>query len=117
VNDSDEHARQIAEWMMPFARKSGEGHIGMLNVIPYNPRRDSPWPAPDEDRVDGFVKQVGSHGVFVKRRRTKGRSQMAACGQLGTAEIRGRKFVGVTTGETSNTPTTREPEPGIGGHA
>jgi len=103
VNDSDEHARQIAEWMMPFAKRDGAdraGHVGMLNVIPYNPRRNSPWPAPDEDRVDGFVKQVGSHGVFVKRRRTKGRSQMAACGQLGTAEIRGQKFVGVTTGES-----------------
>lgn len=113
VNDSDEHAKQIAEWMMPFAKRPGTpdgsssatGHIGMLNVIPYNPRRNSPWPAPTEDRVDEFVKRVGSHGVFVKRRRTKGRSQMAACGQLGTAEIRGRQYVGVTTGGGTPTPS------------
>jgi 23S rRNA (adenine2503-C2)-methyltransferase len=116
VNDSAEHAQQIAEWMMPFGNKRGElingrvaaGRVGMLNVIPYNPRRNSPWPAPNEDAVDEFVKRVGSYGVFVKRRRTKGRTQMAACGQLGAAEIRGRKFVGVTTGRTENTTNPGE---------
>ena len=105
VNDAPEHADQIAEWMRPFARQDGKSHLGLLNVIPYNPRRDSPWPAPEEADVDRFVKRVGSHGIFVKRRRTKGRSQMAACGQLGTAEIRKRKFVGVTTGGRDSVPS------------
>jgi len=31
--------------------------------------------------------------MFVKRRRTKGRTQMAGCGQLGNPGIRKRKFV------------------------
>jgi 23S rRNA (adenine2503-C2)-methyltransferase len=100
VNDSDEHAADLAEWLRPFARggdaPDGTGtqsHIGLLNVIPYNPRRDSPWPAPSEEGVKRFVDAVAARGIFVKRRRTKGRSQMAACGQLGTAEIRGRRFV------------------------
>jgi 23S rRNA (adenine2503-C2)-methyltransferase len=93
VNDSDEHAEELFEWLRPFTRHENKSHIGLLNVIPYNPRRDSPWPAPDEDRVTHFVDLLIAKGVFVKRRRTKGRDQMAACGQLGTAEIRKRKFV------------------------
>jgi adenine C2-methylase RlmN of 23S rRNA A2503 and tRNA A37 len=32
-------------------------------------------------------------GVFAKRRRTKGRDMMGACGQLGTENIRQRKPV------------------------
>jgi 23S rRNA (adenine2503-C2)-methyltransferase len=96
VNDAPEHAGQLADWLAPFTRDEHRGHIGLLNVIPYNPRRDSPWPAPEEEDVRRFVEQVAARGVFVKRRRTKGRSQMAACGQLGTAEIRGRRYVPVT---------------------
>ncbi len=93
VNDSDEHAEQLFQWLRPFTRHENKSHVGLLNVIPYNPRRNSPWPAPDEDKVKHFVDLLIDRGVFVKRRRTKGRDQMAACGQLGTAEIRKRKFV------------------------
>ena len=97
VNDSRLHASQLAEWLTPF-KSDSEDPVprGLLNLIPYNPRRDSPWPAPTEDGVEQFMGWLIEEGVFVKRRRTKGRSQMAACGQLGTAEIRGRKFVGLT---------------------
>lgn len=96
VNDSDEHADQLAAWLAPFTRNEHHGHIGLLNVIPYNPRRNSPWPAPAEDKVTHFVERLRAAGVFVKRRRTKGRDQMAACGQLGTAEIRRRRFTPAT---------------------
>ena len=96
VNDEERHAREIAQWLQPFVRTAERGHIGMLNVIPYNPRRDSPWPAPSEESVDAFCRWVGEHGVFVKRRKTKGRTSMAACGQLGTASIRRRRYIGAT---------------------
>ena len=103
VNDAPEHADELAQWMKPFlkdpSREKAKGHGGLLNVIPYNPRRDSPWPAPTEEQVDGFVDRLISHGVFVNRRRTKGRDTMAACGQLGTAEIRRRKLVPLTTNQ------------------
>jgi 23S rRNA (adenine2503-C2)-methyltransferase len=92
LNDRDEHADELAEWVSPLRC--------MVNVIPYNPRRDSPWPAPEEADVDRFVRRLGSHGVFVKRRRTKGRSTMAACGQLGNPGIRRRKVVGPLTSIT-----------------
>ena len=85
VNDALEHADELAQWVRPLRC--------MVNVIPYNPRRESPWPAPHEEDVDRFVQRLSSHGLFVKRRRTKGRSTMAACGQLGNPGIRRRKIV------------------------
>ncbi|NRA59200.1 MAG: radical SAM protein, partial [Phycisphaerales bacterium] len=89
LNDAMEHADELAEWVKPLRC--------MVNVIPYNPRRDSPWEAPHEEDVEQFVQRLSSHGVFVKRRRTKGRSTMAACGQLGNPGIRRRKIVGPLT--------------------
>ena len=107
VNNAREHAAQVAEWMKPFmkgqiAAGKERGHGGLLNVIPYNPRRNSPWPAPTEEQVEEFVGWLMKHGLFVNRRRTKGRSTMSACGQLGTAEIRKRKFVPLTTNQESD---------------
>lgn len=98
VNDSAAHADQIADFMRPFGlltsgRVAGTPIMAMLNLIPYNPRRDSPWPAPEEARVDQFLAWLVERGVFVKRRRTKGRQMMGACGQLGSASIRRRRLV------------------------
>ena len=95
VNDANEHADELVEFVRPL-------HCA-VNVIPYNPRRNSPWPAPSDEDVYRFVQRVKSGGVFTKRRRTKGRDQMAACGQLGTQHIRGRKMIELTTGETDQT--------------
>jgi len=85
LNDAMEHADELADWVRPLRC--------MVNVIPYNPRRDSPWPAPAEADVARFIERLGSRGVFVKRRRTKGRSTMAACGQLGNPRIRRRRHL------------------------
>jgi 23S rRNA (adenine2503-C2)-methyltransferase len=97
VNDREEHAEELAEYLRPFTRAGSEDgtHKGMLNLIPYNPRRDSPWPAPEEADVERFLGWVRDRGVYAKRRRTKGRDTMAACGQLGTEDVRKRKFVGL----------------------
>ena len=86
VNDADEHCDEVCSLLKPLRCS--------LNVIPYNPRRSSPWPAPDEDTVQRFVRRAIANGQFCKRRGTKGRSAMAACGQLGNELIRGRRFVG-----------------------
>lgn len=88
VNDADDHADELVAYLQPLRCT--------VNVIPYNPRRDSPWPAPSEDQVEQFIARVRSHGQFVKRRTTKGRSVMAACGQLGNPAIRRRTFVDLT---------------------
>jgi len=75
VNDSIEHALEICEYLKPI----GCG----LNVIPDNPRDNSPWPAPTEESVNRFVAAAKTTGQFVRRRITLGRDAMAACGQLG----------------------------------
>lgn len=86
VNDSLEHCDRLCEWLEPLRCS--------LNVIPYNPRRDSPWPAPDQATVDAFVGRATARGQFTKRRGTKGRDVMAACGQLGNPEIRRQRRPG-----------------------
>ena len=75
LNDAPEHIEQLAEYLRPVKCA--------VNVIPYNPRRDSPWPAPTEESVVRFIEQLKAAGLYVKRRLTKGRDHMAACGQLG----------------------------------
>lgn len=95
VNDSMEAAAEVAEFVRPLVDRKGKRRA-IVNVIPYNPRRESPWPAPSEESVTRFMEELYEHGVFAKRRRTKGRRMMGACGQLGSEEIRRRRLVQVT---------------------
>jgi 23S rRNA (adenine2503-C2)-methyltransferase len=60
----------------------------MVNVIPYNPGSVPITRAPSEDEIDRFIEQLREYGLPVRRRVTKGRSVMAACGQLGNVELR-----------------------------
>jgi 23S rRNA (adenine2503-C2)-methyltransferase len=77
VNDRPDAAAELATWLGDLPCR--------VNIIPYNPKVDSPWPAPDETSVNRFIDAVATAGLPVNRRRTIGRSVMAACGQLGTA--------------------------------
>ena len=86
VNDGLQHAQELCQYLRPLCCT--------VNVIPYNPRRNSPWPSPSDESVGRFVQCIHEQGQFVKRRQTMGRSVMAACGQLGNPTIRGRKLVG-----------------------
>ena len=85
VNDSDEHCDEVCAFLREIRCS--------LNVIPYNPRRNSPWPAPDELSVERFMARAVANGQFTKRRGTKGRNVMAACGQLGNERIRARRYI------------------------
>ena len=80
VNDADGHCDELCDYL--------RGIRCALNVIPYNPRRSSPWPAPSEADVTRFVERAITHGQFVRQRQTKGRGVMGACGQLGNPDIR-----------------------------
>ena len=90
VNDHEEDAGKLADWLGDLPVR--------VNVIPYNPRRDSPWPAPEEADVNRFIEALRSWNLPVHRRVTQGRSLMAACGQLGNEHIRKRKRVGTGSG-------------------
>jgi 23S rRNA (adenine2503-C2)-methyltransferase len=83
VNDAPAHARELADYLRPLPT--------VVNVIPYNPRPDSPWPAPTEAAISGFLDALSAAGQICKRRLTKGRDQMAACGQLGNRDLRRRR--------------------------
>lgn len=93
VNDALEHADELCAYLRPLTCT--------VNVIPYNPIRESPWPAPDDATVDAFIARIAETGQSVRRRQTHGREVMAACGQLGNPQIRRRRFVPVNVGETS----------------
>lgn len=90
VNDAREHAAQLGDFVLGRGEHEGARLAGLVNVIPYNPREASPWGAPAEEDVDRFVAWCREEGMYVKRRRTKGRDTMAACGQLGNL-AHGRK--------------------------
>lgn len=81
INDKPEDIAAIAEFCAPLGRV-------MVNVIPYNPGSSPTTRAPTEDEVVAFVHAVREAGLPVRRRITKGRNVMAACGQLGNVELR-----------------------------
>lgn len=80
VNDQPSHARELAEYLRPLPC--------VVNVIPYNPRRESPWPAATPEAASAFLNALTEAGAIAKLRITKGQTQMAACGQLGNREQR-----------------------------
>jgi 23S rRNA (adenine2503-C2)-methyltransferase len=81
LNDSREDARAVAVVVERLGRV-------LLNLIPYNPGTDALTRAPTEQEIAGFIAWLEEDGVPVRRRKTKGRSVMAACGQLGNVELR-----------------------------
>jgi 23S rRNA (adenine2503-C2)-methyltransferase len=81
INDAREHAAGVARFCAPLERV-------MVNVIPYNPGSAPLTRAPSEDEIDRFIAFLRDEGLPVRRRITKGRSVMAACGQLGNVELR-----------------------------
>ena len=80
VNDAPAQAAQVAAWC--------RGLRGIVNLIPYNAQRDATYAAPDDATIVRFADELRRHGVFVKRRLTKGRGLLGACGQLGNAGVR-----------------------------
>lgn len=80
-NDETEDLDAVAAFVAPLGRV-------LVNVIPYNPGSKPLTRPPTEDEVSGFIAGLEERGVAVRRRITKGRSVMAACGQLGNLELR-----------------------------
>jgi 23S rRNA (adenine2503-C2)-methyltransferase len=74
VNDTPEQARRLAPLLSGIPAK--------LNLIPMNAHPDSPWRAPDEARIDRFLREVAASGLRVTLRRSRGPDIQAACGQL-----------------------------------
>lgn len=81
INDTNADARAVAEFCKPLGRV-------LVNLIPYNPGSLPLTRAPEEAEVDRFIRWLRAEGLPVRERVTKGRSVMAACGQLGNPAAR-----------------------------
>ncbi len=79
VNDGREHALELADTLASVRC--------MVNVIPHNPRPRARWSAPEETQVQRFLGWLQAAGQPCRRRVTRGREQLAACGQLGARRL------------------------------
>lgn len=95
-NDAPEDAQAVADFVEPLGKV-------LVNVIPYNPGTKPLTRAPTSDEVDAFVGRLKDLGLAVRERKTKGRSVMAACGQLGNPELRAIRRARAR-GETARLP-------------
>lgn len=74
INDSIQHARDLAEFTKRFPVK--------INVIEFNPHEMSPYKKSDRQTADQFVNFLKGLNLIVNVRYSKGRDIAAACGQL-----------------------------------
>lgn len=74
VNDAPEHAAQLGKVLA--------GRRLKVNVIPFNRVAEFSFRAPPRERVDRFVRTLGSFKVFTSVRKRRGEGIDAACGQL-----------------------------------
>lgn len=74
VNDTDEHARELAALM--------RGSLYHVNLIPYNSTPDAVLRGSEEQRIWAFAKILEDAGCAVTVRTPMGRDIAAACGQL-----------------------------------
>lgn len=76
VNDSDEHARQLANLLNRHQLKA------KVNLIPHNPAEPLPYQPSADETVARFRTILESKGIHTYVRRPRGRDIFAACGQL-----------------------------------
>jgi 23S rRNA (adenine2503-C2)-methyltransferase len=76
VNDSEEHARQLANLL------NRHGIKAKVNLIPHNPADPLPYQPSSETTVDHFKNILELKGIHTYVRRPRGRDIFAACGQL-----------------------------------
>lgn len=74
VNDSIEHAHQLAECLKHTPSK--------INLIPWNPFPGTPYSRSSNSRIDRFAKVLMKYGYTTIVRKTRGDDIDAACGQL-----------------------------------
>jgi len=74
VNDSEEHARELAETM--------RGKLYHVNLIPYNATPDAPFQGTEADAIWRFAAILEAAKVPSTVRQNMGRDISAACGQL-----------------------------------
>jgi len=74
VNDSDEHADELAALLKDIPAK--------VNLIPFNPWPGTVYECSDWARIEAFSDRLFSKGLSAPIRKPRGRDISAACGQL-----------------------------------
>ena len=75
INDSQAHADGLVTYL--------KGLPVRVNVIAYNPGSSTSYSPPAPERMQRFCDRLVEKQMFVRRRQSRGRRVMAACGQLG----------------------------------
>ncbi len=84
VNDTDQHARELVRLL--------KGIPTLMNLIPFNPFKDSGYKTSSAKRVNKFSEILMDSGMTTVIRRTRGDDIDAACGQLvGKVEDKSRR--------------------------
>ena len=81
INDSDEHARQLANLLNRHNIKA------KVNLIPHNPADPLPYRPSRDETVERFKDILESKGIHAFVRRPRGRDIFAACGQLAARQV------------------------------
>ena len=81
VNDSDEHARQLANLL------NRHGIASKVNLIPHNAADPLPYQPSPKATVDRFKNILESKGIHTYVRKPRGRDIFAACGQLAARNV------------------------------
>lgn len=82
INDSLESADELAEYLRGLKVK--------VNLIPYNAQSRDRYDPPEEEVKEAFLARMREKGYQTLLRHNKGRSIMAACGQLGNKKQNSR---------------------------
>jgi 23S rRNA (adenine2503-C2)-methyltransferase len=77
VNDSDEHAHELADLLQRHDLRRVK-----INLIPHNPAEQLDYHPSDAEQVMRFKSILESRGVSAYVRTPRGRDIYAACGQL-----------------------------------
>lgn len=83
VNDTDGHARQLANLL----NRHGLRHV-KINLIPHNAAEGLNYQPSTAARVEAFQRILQTKGIDAYVRRPRGRDIYAACGQLAAKETR-----------------------------
>jgi 23S rRNA (adenine2503-C2)-methyltransferase len=81
VNDTDQHARDLADLLRRYELRKVK-----INLIPHNPAEQLDYRPSAADRVRSFKEVLESEGVSAYIRTPRGRDIYAACGQLAAKE-------------------------------
>lgn len=83
LTDSLDDADQLADYLQGLKVK--------INLIPYNPQRPDRYQPPSQEVQEAFSKRLRQKGYYTLFRHTKGNQIMAACGQLGNADLKAKR--------------------------